>query len=526
MFDFLVEEIKNKNLFNRMYEKWKIQKPDLNPQLAEFLFEKFTSLESNRFVITNPNIKTFLNRFDGSIGEYPKFDATKVREIQYYNYDQILFLVGEFFDLPQGLDDVNTNIIAGKDEEPNPKIIDASKNLWYSKNDFLIVDEDGFRVYQIPNRQASINFGYYEGFMSESEPYKSSGRSHMQWCTTRHVVNRNLWSGYRDRRTFYFVIDESKNPDVEQNLDVNQYYLSALQYSTDSGVSKFRITSILNNGSDPIFNEDGVYNVYPKLRGQLDKIVPVKYDPVAESGEDTDVVNMINEQPGYRYQFSIMSKRHKKAYIDRHKTITKGESWLSMDEDLKKTYIDFTEKTTVFERFSTFDLINTISKKDSEINSLNRRLKILGLSIGTIIDELMKNNYRVRRTSTDNPDIRVYESKSDGLCGIYHSKKGWLDKDGVSYEPTYKEIGSDIFTDIDGIDHFVEIFKSTNGNDKFYCLYSTVHKQNEAHIASQQMWEKLLSDNEVDPETENPDVGGTKIDPEKHVDIKEFKKGL
>ena len=57
----------------------------------------------------------------------------------------------------------------------------------------------------------------------------------------------------------YFIIDETKNPENNNNVNVAQYYLTALQYATDSGTG-YRMTSIMNDGTDPVFTKEELLN--------------------------------------------------------------------------------------------------------------------------------------------------------------------------------------------------------------------------------------------------------------------------
>jgi hypothetical protein len=477
LYDILLEEFANKKILKACMLKWYGENPT-NEQTfeADNLLTKFYELKTgNKLKTTDAEVITFLNNFSD-------FDASNIPNATSYSLQQMKFLIGEFYEL-DGEENNTTNpvpeILRGKDLPKTPERIEASKSLWYSNNTYTIINEDGFRVYSIPDRQTSINFGYYEGEMSRTPPY-SEQRHHMQWCTTREITSSNLYSSYRDRRTFYFVIDESKNPEVEPNVEISQYYLSALQYSTDSPTN-FRVTSILNSGSDPVFSEEELYRIYPKLRGHIEKIKKVDYDYAAELGESANILDRISENEG-QYEFSRMPWRFKKAYIDSGKPIRKQKSWASMQDGLKTSYIDLTQSNTVFERFKK-ELYFVIKAEKKWLTSLERRLTILGYKgLTELVAEINKDTYDLVRVSQNSNDVVLYRTKvKPSKYGIWNSKKNdWYEKNGITYNDVYKDPSSNVFSSSkDNKRYLVQIFNESGGptNSSFVILYPTVKEE-------------------------------------------------
>lgn len=521
LYNILLEEFANKKILRTCMLKWYGENPT-NEQTfeADNLLTKFYELKTgNKLKTTDAEVITFLNNFSD-------FDTSNIPNATAYSLQQMKLLIGEFYEL-DGNEDNTTNtipeILRGKDLPKTPERIEASKSLWYENNQYTIINEDGFRVYSIPDRQTSINFGYYEGEMSRIPPY-SEQPSHMQWCTTREITSSNLYSSYRDRRTFYFVIDESKNPEVEPNVQISQYYLSALQYATDSP-SNFRVTSILNNGSDPSFTEEQLYAIYPKLRGHIDKIKKVEYDYVAELGESANILDRITENEG-QYEFAKMSWRLKKAYIDSGKPIRKEKSWMSMQDGLKTSYIDLTQSNTVFERFKK-ELYFTIKKDKKWLTSLERRLSILGYKgLSELVAEINKDTYDLVRVSQNSNDVVLYITKQKpSKYGIWNSKNNdWYEKNGVTYNDSYKEPDDDIFMSSKNDDvYYVSVFSKSGqpDNTSFVILYSINQIDSNRARGYFMTYDKFLElqENErLHKEGEEVDV-----DVEKHSDIKEWK---
>jgi len=514
--DIISEEFQNKKLLNLMLTKWYgPETTEEQKQEGEFLVVKFFELK-NRFTTKLPEVITFLNK-------YENFDPTKIKEITNFTLPQIKFIVGEFFDLPNQRDTSDLpEILTGKRLTITNERVDESKKLWYSRNSRLIIESDGFRVYKINNRQDSIAFGFYQGTMArskyfENEPY------HMQWCTTRENEDNNLYGGYRNRRTFYFVIDESKNPEKINNPQISQYYLSALQYATDSPTS-YRLTSILNDGSDPVVNENEIYKIYPQLKDQLDKIVKEEYSQ-EELGEVTDELDLVDERINNPNAFFRVSGNLKKRYIDSGKSITTSKSWQSMSDPLKTAYIDLTVQRTVFERFSTFDLIQDIKKRPTEVKSIDRRLKILGYDngFGVLITKMMQTKFiQDEKVSITNNNISLFKDRVSNSYGLFNKELGdWINVNGLTYTPERKKIKSYLISPRKTSRFTVDVYsKSSNeGDDTFYVITPLMGDVKLGYFMSRQKWISFIEEYGVN--TKAPDRDDAFI-PNDEFDIKEI----
>lgn len=494
LFDIVTEEFANKKVLNTMLAKWYgygDNPPEEMRNEGEFLVSKFFEIK-NKLNPNSPEVRTFLNRFAG-------FNPNSLKNVLDYNLQQIKFIVGEYFDLPgeKGEEDSTPEIFRGKDLPPTEERVEASKNLWFSETDNLIVNEPGFRVYKIRNRAESINWGYYNGLLSQEEPYRSQPH-HMQWCTTRYSTGSNLYGGYRNRRTFYFVIDESKDPKVERNVQQSQYYISALQAADDSPTG-LRLTSILNDGSDPVISQDDLVKIYPKIYNHLDKIVKVKYDQ-SELGEITDELDRVDEREGNDFAFWKIGGALKKRYIDAQRIITNPKSWETMTQQLKQSYIDYTENRTAQERFSTMDLLLKIKSNAQDTRSVDVRLKKIGVNDGVayLITKIFQTNFRPARTSIDIPSLKIFESRTgNNKAGIFDESKGeWAKGPGsLVYEPEYTHIDTMHYQDNEGVDYIVEVYSKTMSptDDSFYSIYS-IKEDNpsfKGHFLSASAWKRL-----------------------------------
>ena len=524
--NFLLEEFQNKKLLNACILKWFGQEPTQQQnERADYLLTKYYELKvGNKLNTKNPSIRTFINRF-------PNFNVEGLPLATSYSLEEMEFLIDEFFgDTGSNpADNEIPEVLRGKNLRPNDERIEASKSLWFAKNRFLVVDEGDFRVYQIPDRSTSINYGYYEGYMSDLPFYKNAQSTVMQWCTTRYEVNNNLYGSYRTgskERTFYFVIDETKSPDVETNPKKAQYYLSALQTAKDSPTG-YRLTTILNDGTDHVMTEEQLINIYPKLRGHFDKIRPIQYDLTTELGESADIVDMITENPGSQYEFSKIQSRFKKAYIDRGKPIETIKSWDSMDENLKNAYINITDAENAQDRFkeTLFNYIKTNSSNKSALKSLDNRLKIVGLDgIKYLNKKIIENTYKPYRKCKMSSDIEIFVTYTNPKrYGIYNILKAeWLNQNGKIYQPEYRDPTTTVFRSPDDPTkrYIVEIYNKSSqpSDDSFVSLYLNTDRAVKGIFMSYGSWLKLKENERLHKEGENVDV-----DVEKHGDIKEIK---
>ena len=515
IYDMLIEEFGNKKLLNLMLTKWYGQElTDEQRNEGEFLLTKFFELK-NRLTINLPEVVTFLNKFNN-------FEPKNIKEITVYTLDQAKFMVGEFFDFQGALtpQDDTPEILRGRNLPPIPERIEASKGLWFAQNDNLIINDEGFRVYAIKNRKDSINYGYYQGFVSQQEPYASQ-RNHMQWCTTRHNESSNLYGSYRNRRTFYFIIDESKNPAIQPDVNISQYYLSALQYATDSPTN-YKVTSILNDGSDPVFTEEQLYQTYPKLRGNLDKIRPVKYDE-NELGVITDDLDRVDERESNPFEFAKVSKQLKKRYVDAGKTVTTKRSWETMEDGLKQAYIDLTTRDNVFERFATKELLLKIKSKSSELKSLDRRIKINGIEDGfaAVYSKMMAIEFIPnQKISLKNNGLSLFQSRRSKKFGVFNTTKGdWVTFNGVTYDDVFSKVSDDVFISDDGDMFTVEVYsKSSVPDESSFYIVIPIDDSINGYFVSHNKWLELQEKLEKEGEETN-------FDRENDSDMSEIKKG-
>jgi len=144
VYDVIVEEVKNKKLFNFLLNKWFGATPTPEQiQQAENDLTLFTEKQKS-LTINNPAVYTFLLRHDGNHG-LPAFDPSKIMDISQYSLEEIESLLHEFRD---------ATLTAGDEDEFKGKLdstpvkVNASKKLWTSDRD-VVVNEEGFKVHYV-----------------------------------------------------------------------------------------------------------------------------------------------------------------------------------------------------------------------------------------------------------------------------------------------------------------------------------------------------------------------------------------
>jgi hypothetical protein len=530
----LSEATRNKQLLNSLLEKWRSENPDLDMnQVEEIVYNEFVPKKGG-LSAKNAPVLSFLSRYDGNHG-HSKFDPEWLPDITKYTYKQITSLLSEYKDDDFVIRD--DEVFAGKDRKATPERIEASKNLWYSDNN-TIINQDGFRVYFVPDQKDSMKFGYYQQYCAELF-------SGAQWCVTGRNSSdsrSNLWGSYRPQRTFYFIIDESKlNGKTIEELkadgltynrvrdDINlRHYLGALQVVTDDRRG-YRITSFLNVGDDPMAWEE-VIRIYPQLAEYKDKFNFVQYQADLEQ-EDRSILNRLTEDENSPFEFKRQERKIKKAYLSRiGNTIHKPESWRSMDEGLRNIYILNTQRNDAADKFQSLEFIKEVQKVGNQWKMLNDRLVQVELpGVSHLFDTALSREFKVGRHNIDNKNIKLYKSLITNKFGIYHGMYGsFLKFDGTVYDPNYELDDTSVWLDDEEKSYIVERY-TIGGNitdQTFYCVYSTKYEGEVVygHFLSYKAFEKLKE--RLRPSEDDSFSTLDKFDPEGDVDIKEIKKGV
>ena len=533
VYDVLTEEVKQKKLFLLLLKKWYGDNP--TPEQIKktendltYFYEKQAS-----FTLKNPNVNSFLLRWNGKHGKgvvAPRLDdqgspmfgqnrepITTLVPFKFENLkDPVQFTLEQFEDFINEFRDVE---LAPEEDEfkgnlrSTPKKVEASKKLWMSGKD-AVVDEDGFKVKFIPNASVAVMYGFYQQYMVKKILQGSTGDR--QWCVTGRNIEgdsrTNLWSTYRSpintgynripRRTFWFVYDESKNPDVVEDSNIHKYYLCALQYAVnDYGYTGFVLTSLYND-NDKQVTWDQVVALYPQLDGREEEFARyVEFDESELLGKSK--ISRITETEGAESDFAAQPRNVKKAYIDGGGTLKSERSWNFMDNSLKNLYITGSEAGEIEDKFQSEELIIAIKKSPEYLKMLDRHIRSKGaaindatqkatnkdmedLGIGIIYRKIVTKKYRVAKTSIDNKQIQLIESlekkyEGEGLSGLFHlGYNDWVVADGIKYTSDYYSDEQTVYSDDEGqvylVTTYIHVESKQEDNKSLYTIIKTMGK--------------------------------------------------
>lgn len=525
IFDTLTEELKNKKVADALMLKWNDEFKQLNPGVGDITKEEIDRVYDIFARIQGglrpdlPQVVTFLYHFDGRFGR-DSFDEKNLKDITKYTYKQIKFLTDEY---TTDAVEERADVFGGGKVPPTPEIIEASKKLWEGQ-EHLIFNEGGLRAYSIPDQLTSMAYGYYYHVIYKQVlgyPPDKSDREISPWCVTWRpdMGKTNLWGNYRNERTFYFIIDESK--DI-----TDRYYMGALQ--KDNSVSSgFRLTSLKNDG-DNVKTWNEIVTIYPQLRGQESLFVAKKFsqDEITLKNK----IGSINEVEGHENEFRRQPRQMKVQYIQQGGVLSKPTSWSSMDEQLRTLYITQPglDRNTLMDRFGNMNFVKEIKKVGNQWTLLNNTIKrIDNRGASYLVDKLFENEFENIRVSADNPNVSIYQSKRDGKVGIFDAKKvDWLVMDGKTYDNRYEDLikqgdGDIYFDETTGEVFIVEPFcagvrNNADSDDCFYVVYPQDNPK-DGHILSNRKFMELQ--NQLTPEDEM--AQNRSSDPKDYADIKE-----
>ena len=481
IYEILVEEVRNKKLFDSVFTKWKSEDETLTPEVAEKIFIRFMGGKNEEGKQVRPlkqelstkkqQVRNFLTKYSGEYGR-PKFEPTDLPDITKYSFEQIKTLFSQYGE-PIQTKDVEEKVLFFKDPSITERErLEISKQLWFGDQYKIFDDGKGFRIYKPTSQNESISFGFYQKSIAQLH-----NRSN-KWCVTNLRGTDSLsnqWEHYRSNRnrTFYFVIDETKDENDE-------FYISALQRTSDSSEIRqgyqFRITNAPNSNndelikiSDPENPERTLVRIYPQLF-QNTEVDPLELLPSVEFNERAEMdytnkskrerlIDQITEEPG-EYDFVIQDPQVKLAYINLGKFLYKVRSFESLIDSDIRTYFDkHLADGNPYEVFQTYDIFDYLVKKRGKSISdyIKEKLSRSGVSVNEIYTHFIEKNHEPGFYSKQDKKIMTYTSKTTGKMGIFNSYVGdWLVHDKIKYVPEYEEID---------LDHGSFDFDRTNTSD-------------------------------------------------------------
>lgn len=520
--NIILEEIKNRQLVNNLFEKWKVNSPNLTIEETERLINEFNKVKNN-LRPGLPQVNSFLNRYDGN-GGFVKFNVNDLKDITKYSFFQIDFLIEQYTDVDQE-DEENEDL--GVMSNPTEKIYGNSEKLWNDEK-YLIISDGGFRVYDIPDQLTSIKFGYYVERINKLQRSRIS-----PWCIT-WPTNYNMWASNRLKGySFYFVIDESKNKENDK------YYLGALiKDSSPFNHNGYRLVSVINDGETEM-SWDQIVKIYPKINEHKDLIIEKEFNGLKEL-KIKNIIGQISENEGSSYEFKKQSRIIKKRFIELNNTLHKPESWRSLDDALRVIYILNTEKHNAKNKFDNYAFLSEVRKNNSNFKLLHKRLTDIGFKEGItfLLGDMLKTRFNLLKTEFTHKHISILQHKTTKEMGIYDYLKGdWLEKNNIRYEPFYNKRETRLYkyNDKDKLVTYAVEEYTKNGvveDSTFYGIYDAskpLTAPYETHFMSRKGFLKLLSDNpeiylDGDEPMDKPKPKNVTFKDKPDSDINEFKR--
>jgi len=535
------ETISGENAFTYDAENKKILKPGIK------MIEREVDV---------PQILTFKRRF-------PEFNKP-LKDILSYTLDEIKFLSklykSDLFKVENNVDEFKKMINEFKTNNwiiNDDKINDSYEKLWKGNFGKIYDDSNGFKIFSIKNVAESKSFGYYEGFVAEKlnksqKNYNERTGGFQKWCITR-TGDDNMWTSYRvenpkTNRTFYFILDEDKNPfkgeELNRNTDKtisldNLYYISAFQATEHKDINDFgRLSNLSNPYPEPTITLEKLLEIYTKLNNDLEngekvyslfKKVPFN---ISELGDKTEinVIQLMNEDPTSPYEFSKREPEEKTNYIAAGRYITKGISWKSMDDEQRLQYINKSQKENneYLERFQTQELYLAILESNF-LKELEHRLKDqlhIEHGVADIVANIIKTNYEVvcKSIELSKHHLIMFKEKGKKLnqgchVGLFNSKTfKWVSVDGNNFSPDggYKILKIIPRMDIESNTTYnVEIYSKTNDpNDEtnFVAIWPILHRPIKRYFLTGKKW------NEIEPKFKSNDETIKKYNPKLTTD--------
>jgi hypothetical protein len=458
IFDMLVEEVRNKKLLNSLLDKWKGENPEITPQNVEYIMTRFmggVDDEGNSLAAIKdklnpkkPQVIAFLQRFDGEYGT-EKFEPNNLKNIASYSYSQIKSLFLDFeIDLEGRVEEEDPFFEkAGVSEEEK---IAASRDMWMGNKHLVYDNGNGFRIYKPRNQKDSISFGYWQESMM-----RNSGRSGNRWCITWEG-SRNMWRTYRSEgRTYYFIIDETKD---ESDI----HFLGVLQPKENVNQTyPFKLTNLNNTGGDKdVRMVDDDFNtcitcIYPQLReSEAQEVLErVPFNPEKEMNVSKDEASRVSEREGDQYEFRRVNRNLKLRYITNGGVLRKIRSFESMDENLIRAYFEQITVNNVDDMFQSYETFKYIINKGGIRRALQDKMFRVAdeggidpkrFGIGSIYTKLIESSFKTVFLSKQDPDIKIMENKENEFVGILNAARGqWVELNGIKYGPEYKELSTE-----------------------------------------------------------------------------------
>jgi hypothetical protein len=330
--------------------KWREESPGLTDVDMQNVIDFFNGRKnglreykdpaSNPEYINLPEVTALVVRFPNMMPVLSNHQ--KIRDIQNYTWEEM-----EFY-----MDRAGTAMAAAEmdysiaGDTPEIRLANAYKK-WESPIG-LLFDENNIRVYKITGKDESIALGRLQHILVS----KYGGAN---WCITNApgMGASNLYTSYRDRRSYYFVLDKNKSVD-------DPWYLSTIEPVDMNGRQNYEGPFAMTprpNGTNTGKSWEDVLAKHPQL-DRNKKGLFVYFGTTVK--EKTEVkLDQITFRQGDRNDFATQKLDIQKRYIESGRLINDKRAFSVLPYDkannLRKDYIARTTLNDYKTRFKCND---------------------------------------------------------------------------------------------------------------------------------------------------------------------------
>jgi len=317
--------------------KWKEENPALTEENMNDVIIVFNRRKNGFRPFVDPNVDPhYVNQpeFVALHEVFPAFnvsDITIIKDITKYPWN-----VMEFF-----MDRVNhAQIIGDLDYDignPNTTPIDdLFRNAYekWNRSYNRVINEGGLTVFKIDGKDESIALGRLQHLLVAK--YNAQGYGN-PWCITvpPGSGSTNLFESYRDRRSFYFVLDRNKPQDDNFYVSV----ISVIDLTKNRNEGPFVITP-RRNGDITRQSWEDLVRVYPQLNGHegVFRIIP----KTRKETEDIRLDQIVFRE-GDPNDFAVQNLLIQRRYIESGRLINSPRAFrvlpFSDENNLRKEYV-------------------------------------------------------------------------------------------------------------------------------------------------------------------------------------------
>jgi len=379
-------------------------------------------------------------------------DVNKLRDIKHYTWEVIEFLIDRFSEA-EARENFDFSI-----EGDTPDIRMQSAISKWNKSQNKIIDEGGLIVFRAQSKDEARVLGLLQNILVG----QYGGQT---WCACR-LGEDSMYNNYRNRRSYYFVMDKNKSQD-------DRYFISVLQ-PVDKNTSSYSyegpyVITPRPNGDQTGKSWEDVVSIYPGLRGKENLIV--FFGETNKEKVDKSLSHINFNKNDQRNYFGYQSPQLQFEWVDSNRLINDPEAFLLLRKEHQTEYVRRVSLEDYKNRFKSnnsqkpFAMLDVLSKND--VKTLHQRMKEIRIPDGifAVKAAILRIQYDNSFVDIDNPNIMLFQDKlRKGVFGV-------LDLSNLSWVKSLEYIKgrSSLYVNPETKQPFVlRTYVNSAGDDYFY----------------------------------------------------------